>query len=160
MIDIKTITLYAQHPELATESLAELLACVESEDETVQSAASEALENCGPPNSKDWPYLCDQLHLTGTDLLFWSSTLLGRLGTDLGESEQADAIRSSLVSVVLRDTVDLSAREKAAWALGEIGGLPSSSRTQLESVAATALPRLKRLLEAAFSAIQEVPQPN
>jgi hypothetical protein len=151
MTDTKTLTNYAKDPELAVENLAELLACVESQEESVQLMASEALENCGPPNPKQIAFLCAQLKSTEKDKLYWSCTLLGRLGQSLLDSAHKPSVMENLLALLEDESLDLAARERAAWAMGEIGSVEAEAQLRLRQIAASAPPRLKRLIEAAMT---------
>jgi hypothetical protein len=152
MIDTKQLFQCIRQPELALQNLSELMTQLEGEDESVQNYTCEALENCGPPRQEDIGLLCDQLNSGNTMQVYWASTLLGRFGTGTLKSEKIDAIQRSLCKVISNDCVELSARERAAWAIGNLGGVEGASRELLQRMAHDAPPRLKRLLETASNA--------
>ena len=151
MIDSNQLVEYAKQPELALRKLKELLCLLESDDETEQVCATDLLENCGAPSRSDIPFLCQQLVSSSSSRVYWSSTLLGRLGPTGGEQSERSNIQSQLCNVIDNETIEPSARERAAWAIGELGSIKGSSRDVLEKHLATASPRLKRLLEAALA---------
>lgn len=144
MTDTKQLMEYAQHPELALQNLAELLALLDSEDESIQIQSNDALENCGVPRSSDVPFLCQQLKSGSSSCVYWACTLLGRLGN---ESTAAKTIQSDLCVVIQDESLGLSARERAAWAAGELGAVDVPFRKCIEPIISNAPPRLKRLLE-------------
>lgn len=148
MIEPKQLLEYAQHPELALQNLPELLALLESEDETLQNYATEALENCGPPRGEDLLDLQNRLQSKTASEVYWASTLLGRAKAELEKQGQTACVQQSLGSVILQETFDLSARERAAWAVRELGPAGPELQLQFQQIAKNAPPRLKRLLEA------------
>jgi hypothetical protein len=151
MTDTKQLIEYALHPELALQNLSDLMVQLESPDETAQNYSCEALENCGTPRLEDVPFLLEQLNSQRSTRVYWASTLLGRFGLPAKGFENRLAIQDALASVIADESLELSAREKAAWAIGELGMAESSNRERLQKIADKASPRLKRLLEAALS---------
>lgn len=151
MIDTKQLIEYAKQPELALQNLSELLEQLESGDETNQNYSSEALENCGPPRSQDIETLLSQLDSGGTQQIYWASTLLGRLEATARNSPHFLRIQDGLCRTARNSKVDLSARERAVWALGQFGSLDASITEVLRPLVSQSPPRLQRLLEAALS---------
>jgi len=147
MIEPKQLLEYAQHPELALQNLPELLALLESDDETLQNYASEALENCGPPRIEDLDGLQLRLQSATASEVYWASTLVGRSKTQLEKLGQVAAFQQALGSVINRESFDVSARERAAWAIHELGPADPDLKFQFEHLVQEAPPRLKRLLE-------------
>jgi hypothetical protein len=148
MIEPKQLLEYAQHPELALQNLPELFALLDSDDETLQNYATEALENCGPPRPQDHQNLQQRLRSEKASEVYWSSTLLGRAKEQLEKPGQVASVQLALGAVIQRDSLDVSARERAAWAIHELGPADSDLKTQLQKMIPQAAPRLKRLLEA------------
>ena len=151
MIDSKQLVEYAKHPELALQNLNQLLTLLDSTDETEQNCASDLLENGGVPSREDIPFLCKQLSSGQSSRVYWCSTLLGRLGPAEDDQSERRRIQTDLCGVLNDDSLELSARERAAWAIGELGGIDISCRAVLEKLVEKAPPRLKRLLEAALA---------
>ena len=85
MIDIKKLAEFELHPELALKELDQLLDLLESDDETELNSANDLLENCGVPSISVVPFLCDQLKSGRCSRVYWCSTLLGRLGSTVGD---------------------------------------------------------------------------
>jgi hypothetical protein len=148
MIDSDQLLEYAQHPELAVQNLLELLSFVESEDETLQSYASEALENCGPPKLEQIPSLQAILQSENSSQIYWACTLLGRLGTKITESSIRLAVHQSLANVAERSSLSLASRERSVWAISELGSVDPVVKARLNLLLSSASPRLKRLLES------------
>jgi HEAT repeat protein len=151
MTNTKQLIEYAQHPELALQNLAELLALLESNDETIQNYSSEALENCGPPRPEDVPFLCQQLKSRKSSYVYWASTLLGRIGSGKLSTTEVKDLQASLTTAIADASLELSARERAAWAICELGQEVSSNRDPLEKELQIAAPRLKRFIESALA---------
>jgi hypothetical protein len=150
MIDTKQLAAYAQHPELALQNLPELLALLDSSDENARNYATEALENCGKPTPDQIPWLVRELNSSQASRIYWSATLLGRLGDEIEATHRCD-IQTELAKTACNSSIDLAARERSAWALGELGRLPEGVKNELTELVGTATPRLKRLMEAALS---------
>ena len=151
MIDSKQLVEYAKHPELALQNLKQLLTLLDSDDETELNCASDLLENCGVPGQADVPFLCEQLKSGLSPRVYWCSTLLGRLGSTGVEQDIRQSIHSSLCHVISEQSLELSARERAAWAIRELGGIDDTCRDVLEKYVEKAPARLKRLLEMALA---------
>jgi hypothetical protein len=148
MIDSNQLLEYAQHPELAVQNLLELRSLVESQDETLQSYATEALENCGPPKSEQISSLQAILPSENSSQIYWACTLLGRLGPNLAESRIRLTLQQSLASVAARTSLSIASRERSVWAIAELGSVDPSLKTQLDLLLPSASPRLKRLIES------------
>ena len=151
MIDSNNLAEYAKRPELALQKLNQLMALLDSDDETERNTANELLENCGAPSQADIPILCEQLKSGRSSRVYWSSTLLGRLGATIGEQRERSRIDTELCHAISDESHDLSARERAAWAIGQLGGVDRDCRAVLEKYVEKAPARLKRLLETALA---------
>jgi len=150
MIDSKQLVEYTKQPELALKNLDQLLALLESDDETEQICASDLLENFGATSVSDVAFLCQQLKSGISSRVYWCSTLLGRLGQAVCEATERHQIHTELCTAISDESIELSARERAAWAVGELGGVDDNCRAVLEKQIGTAPARLKRLLETAL----------
>jgi len=150
MIDSKQLTEYSKHPELALQNLEQLLPLLDSNYETEQICVSDLLENCGKPAISQISFLCNQLKSGHAPRVYWASTLLGRLGSS---NEQLDRSRlhSVLCEALTNETLELSARERAAWAIGQTKPVAPDCREILENQVLKAPARLKRLLETALA---------
>ena len=151
MIDSNNLVEFAKHPDLALQNLNQLLAFLDSDDDTELNTANELLENCGAPILTDVPFLCDQLKSGLSSRVYWCSTLLGRLGTTVGEQPERSRIDTELCRAISDESLELSARERAAWAIGQFGGIDGDCRAVLEKNVEKAPARLKRLLETALA---------
>ncbi len=148
MIESNKLAEFAKHPELALQNINELLSLLDSNDEAELNTASDLLENCGAPSRADIPFLCDQLKSRRSSTVYWCSTLLGRLGATVGERSRID---SELCQAICDESLELSARERAAWAIGQLGKVEGDGRASLEKHVEKAPARLKRLLETALA---------
>ena len=148
MIDTKQLLEYAQNPELAIQNLHELFHLLETEDETSQNYATEALENCGPPNRENLADLQQRLQSNTSSEVYWASTLLGRARALLVEMGSVASVQNELFRVVAKKSFELSARERAAWAISELGEASGDIQSKISDLLCDASPRLRRLLEA------------
>lgn len=151
MIDSNILVKYAKHPELALQKLNQWMALLDSDDETELNTASELLENCGAPRLTDIPFLCEQLKSGRSSRVYWCSTLLGRLGATVGEQRERSRIDTELCHAISDESLELSARERAVWAIGQLGVVDRDCRAVLEKHVEKAPARLKRLLETALA---------
>lgn len=120
------------------------------DEEPVREWAVAALEDLGPPREDSVEKLRGLVVHTNELVAYWAVTLLGRLGSNAG------AVAPALVSV-LESSPDLAVRQRAAWALGQIGNRCPATAAALERAKNDADPRLARL---AAQAIQQLQQPG
>ncbi len=104
-----------------------------------------ALESLGPPAAGDLDSLSRLLQSADLDTAYWAATLLGRLGND--GAAAVDALTKALAN-----HAQTAVRERAAWALGEIGPAAGSARAALQA-ASSGSSRLARLASAALEQI-------
>jgi len=120
-------------------------ACGDGE-ESVREWAVAALEELGPPPGSA---VADLVKL-GADrdplVAYWAVTLLGRAG-------EAAASAVPALAACVESPADLSVRQRAAWALGEIGPAARAARATLEKAAGDTDPRLARLAKEALDAL-------
>jgi PBS lyase HEAT-like repeat len=150
MIDSKTLIEYTRHPELALQNLTQVFELLNGTDDADLENVCDLLENCGPPREADIPTLCQQLESANATQVYWASTLLGRLGSSGVSTDARAQIQHALSNVIDDADVELASRERAAWAIGELGDAGESCRAVLRKHVETAPPRLKRLLESAL----------
>lgn len=118
--------------------------------EEVLEACTAALEELGPPAPDQIAPLVKLAHDCSSDVAYWSVTLLGR-ARDVAAAAVPDLIQ------VLAGDADLPVRERAAWALGEIGPAANSAATALTTAAASSDVRLARLAKQALESIGGTP---
>jgi hypothetical protein len=110
--------------------------------------ASQALETGVRPTIDEVGQLTVILNQSLSDEVgYWAATLLGRLGIQA----------SSAVETLVRCAADskyLPARERAVWALAQIGRAAAPGTPTLRILAEEGPPRLKRLAIAALEAIR------
>jgi HEAT repeat protein len=127
-------------------ALALVRACADDAAE-VRETASGALESLGPPAPADVQALTELLADANADVAYWAATLLGRLGADAAGSVPA------LVKILAQCDAQ-SVRERAAWALGQIGPTAKDAVEALEEAAKHPSPRLARLAQEALDSIR------
>jgi HEAT repeat protein len=120
-------------------------ACADPTEE-VREWATAALEELGPPALSDLEALASLLDEEHSDVGYWAATLLGRLG------EEAAPAVSSLAEAVSEGRA-VSVRQRAAWALAEIGRRAHAALDALKQAAASDDPRLARLARRAIERI-------
>jgi HEAT repeat protein len=117
-------------------------------DEEVLEACTAALEELGPPAADQIEPLAALAHDCSSDVAYWSVTLIGRAG-----SSSACAVPELIK--VLESDADLPVRERAAWALCEIGPAAKSAAPALAAAAQSMEARLSRLAKKALESIGE-----
>lgn len=120
-----------------------LVQACQSEDEGTRELAAAALEDLGPPLAEDVAQLAALLKRPSLDIAYWSATLLGRL-----QAQAAPAV--SNLNDALATHPELAVRQRAAWALGEIGSAAGPAREALQHAAAGADRRLAALAATAL----------
>lgn len=125
-----------------------------SKDDEVRMWASEALESAVRPIASEQLMLIRLLETThDSEICYWAATMLGRLGTDAGASAQA-------LEACVRQSMYLPARERAAWALSQIGPAAKVAVNTLREASETAPPRLQRLAAEALRVIENPADSN
>lgn len=133
----------ANDPVQAIARLKDLIPAVASSDESTMQWATEALENCGPPEEAQLPWLASQLQDPSEDVAYWACTLIGRAGL------LANSLQCQLAETLKNRTG--ASRLKAASALGKIGKLNESSIVELRKAASeTNLPALASAAQRAL----------
>jgi len=128
-----------------TASIVQLAGSAEDE---IRMWASEALESAVQPDASEQLMLIQMLESThDSEICYWSATMLGRLGKDAGASAAA-------LEACVRESMYLPARERAAWALSQIGPAAKVAVATLQEASQTAPPRLQRLATEALKAIE------
>ena len=117
-----------------------------NDNETTHEWAVSALEDLGPPPVEVLPALCELL-TADEDAGYWAATLLGRLEEDAASAVPAlvEALKSAPMAV----------RQRAAWALGNIGPDANVALSALEAAASDGDPRLSRLATSAIEDIRD-----
>jgi len=117
-------------------------------NEEVLEACTAALEDLGPPAVEQIKPLIELADDCSSDVAYWAITLLGRAG------KGAAAAVPKLMQVLESDA-DLPVRERAAWALGEIGPAAKAAAPALTVAADGSDARLARLAKQALESIGE-----
>ena len=121
-------------------------ACAD-EDEEIREFVAAALEQLGPPDPGDGARLARLLGHEHPDVGYWAATLLGRLQAEAAPwvEELRGALETSPHEIV---------RERAAWALGKIGGRAASASEALERAADDGNERMTHVAEKALRRIR------
>ena len=118
-----------------------------SSNDEVRMWAAEALESSVTPQGEEVAALVDLLTAASDgEHVYWAATMLGRLGATAASAVDA-------LDQCLRDSLYLPARERAAWALRQIGAPAASAVPTLQRVAISGPPRLQRLATQACDLI-------
>jgi len=136
----------AQLGEDAQPAALALLRACQDDDETVREHVVAALEGLGPPALADLPGLLALLAEKHADGVYWTATLIGRLASDAAPATPA------LVQL-LGESHPPAVRQRAAWALGQIGAGAAAARAPLAKLTTSADARLARLAQEALTQI-------
>jgi len=120
-------------------------ACGDSE--SVSQFAVAALEEAGSPPVDSCGVLSELLKSPEAIVAYWAATLLGRLAGTAKDCQNA-------LAKVLSGSSELSVRERAAWALGQIGADSEEAIAALHEAAESKHVRLQRLADAAMKQLQ------
>jgi len=131
-----------------------LVEAVKDEDRRVVQWANAALEGMGPPTADHAGTLARLLDDPSPDIAYWAATLLGRLG---GRAAEDPAVVSALARCLMGHPA-VSARERAAWALGQIGPAAQAALPALSQAQTAGGPRLTRLAQKAVDLIKHSKQ--
>ena len=111
--------------------------CADSDSDAFEWVVA-ALEQLGPPAKNDLAKLATLAGNEAQDVAYWAITLLGRAKREAQSA--VDALAHTL------DThAESSVRQRAAWALGEIGVATEPARSALKNAAAASDRRLATL---------------
>ena len=130
----------------AREAAVPLARTCADEVEEVREWAVAALEELGPPRPVDCDPLSDLLTHPSPDVGYWAATLLGRL------KDEASGAAPTLADA-LGAPLDLSVRQRAAWALGQIGPPAAAALGALKQAERAADPRQARQARQAIERI-------
>ena len=136
----------ARMAEAAAPAAVALVQACGDADEQVREQAVAALEDLGSPPPEAVARLTELVAHRDPLVAYWAVTLLGRAGQDAVTAVPA-------LAECVASMVDLSVRQRAAWALGKIGPAAASARDVLEQAAGQDDPRLARLAAEALEAI-------
>jgi HEAT repeat protein len=134
-------------PDAQPAAIALVLACGD-EAEEVRQWATSALEELGPPVASDVSQLISLIEAKSPDVGYWAATFLGRL-----KAEAAPAVDA--LARTVGGQGNIAVRQRAAWALGEIGSAAAAATPVLQKAAGDPDPRLARLAAEALKKIAE-----
>lgn len=124
-----------------------VLRLITDPDESTRHWAGTALGQVVWPAPHELDELIALLRQTcDGEVEYWTATMLGRLGV-------AAARAAGPLAGVLLDSACLAARERAAWALAEIGPAARSSLNALRQIGEDDPPRLQRLAQMAMESM-------
>jgi hypothetical protein len=132
--------------EEAAPAAAALAVAAGEEDDEVREAAVGALEGLGAPPMALLGELTKILHDPQADRAYWAATLLGRLG-----AAAAPAVPDLIQ--VLGPAAPLAVRQRAAWALGQLGPAVAAASQALRLAAQDPDARLAELAGDALAVI-------
>ena len=132
--------------EAAATAATQLVRACGDADERVREWAVAALEDLGPPPSDAIAPLAKLVAAPDPLVAYWATTLLGRSGQDAATAVAA-------LVACLDSQAEISVRQRAAWALGQIGPAAKSACGSLQQAAGQGDERLARLANEALEAI-------
>jgi len=121
-------------------------ACAEQSEEVSEWVVA-ALEEIGPPRASDVADLARLVGDPNADVAYWAVTLLGR-----SQSDAAPAVGA--LAAAVSDAPEMSVRQRAAWALGQIGPPAAGAIDALRRAESHEDARLARLARQALERIQ------
>jgi len=133
-------------PDARPAAVALVQACGDEHDE-VRELAGAALEGIGAPGESDVPTLAEMVAHEHDEVAYWAITLLGRCG----------AAAAAAIEPLARELVGqaiVARKQRAAWALGEIGPAAAVAVPRLQSASKSDNPRLARLATRAIETIR------
>jgi HEAT repeat protein len=122
-------------------------ACAD-ENEEVSEWATAALEELGEPPAEFARSLGELLTDPCLDVAYWAATLLGRL-------KHRASVAVDQIENALTEHVESAVRQRAAWALGQMGTVAESVLPLLQSASQSDDVRLARLAREAIAEIQK-----
>ena len=120
-----------------------------ADEESVSSWAVAALEQLGPPPVQAIPQLGPLVASSHELVAYWAVTLLGRLKSDGSRGRAGPGCCPAL-----ENSPHLAVRQRAAWALGQIGDRSAPTIAALEQAQNAADPRLARLAAQAIEQLR------
>ncbi len=123
-----------------------LVEALASADDETREWVVAALEGLGAPRVEDLGNLAGLLRSPGLDSAYWAATLMGRL-----ETGGAAAVPGLIEALLTHG--ELAVRQRAAWALGQIGPAAVAAREALQSAAESGDARLATLVREAIGRI-------
>jgi hypothetical protein len=132
-------------PEASFAAVELVSAC--ADEEAIRDFAVAALEELGPPPPDSLASLKSLAANQNELVAYWAITLLGRAGAAAKSGQEA-------LVAVLRDSTQLSLRERSAWALGQIGADSQESIQALQQAASSSESRLSRVAKASLEQMQ------
>ncbi len=134
----------AKHPDLAKTATIPLCRLASDPDEEVAQWASAALEEMGAPSSEELDALVG-LFPSDEATAYWAVTLVGRL-------KPADtAVMKRLVELIEASKTPTEVRNRAIWAVTQMGGKGPAVQKALEHAAQSQNPRTARLASKALT---------
>jgi HEAT repeat protein len=137
----------AQLGEAAQAAAPVLVQACAVDDEELHEWVVSALEQLGPPAEEDLPALIKLLDAAELSA-YWAVTLLGRL------RERAAPAVPQLTECV-EQSPHLPVRQRAIWALGQIGSAARAAALVLQQAAASPDARTARLAREAIEGLQQ-----
>ena len=128
-------------PDAAFASVELVKAC--ADEDAVKEWSVAALEELGPPPVESLEELATLASAKDSLVAYWAITLLGR------SAEAAQSSQEQLANV-LQASTEMSVRQRAAWALGEMRATSDGAITALEEAAKSSDPRLSRIAAASL----------
>ena len=133
----------AKDPRIALAAIVPLCRCCSDADEQVSQWSQAALEELGPPEVDELDSLLE-LSTSAELTAYWAVTLIGRL------EEKAAPAAADLAKLIEKDDTPVEVRNRAIWAIGQIGVGDAAVKATLEKAAQSDNPRTARLAAKAL----------
>ncbi|MBA2114753.1 HEAT repeat domain-containing protein [Bremerella alba] len=137
----------AKDPSIAMAAIVPLCRCCSDSDEEVSQWSQAALEELGPPEADELDSLLE-LTTSAASTAYWAVTLIGRL-----QAKASPAV-ASLGKLIEKEDTPVEVRDRAIWAIGQIGVADEAIKTTLQKAAQSENARTARLASKALSKLQ------
>jgi len=133
----------AKAPSMAQAAIVPLCRCCSDEDEQVGQWSQAALEELGPPDADELDSLLE-LTTSKESTAYWAVTLIGRL------QAKATTAAAPLGKLIEKEGTPVEVRNRAIWAIGQIGAADNAIKATLQKASQSENPRTARLASKAL----------
>jgi len=134
----------ARDPNVAMAAIIPLCRCCSDSDDQVAQWSQAALEELGPPATDELDALL-QLTTAAESTAYWAVTLIGRL------EDKASPAAGPLAKLIEKDDTPVEVRNRAIWAIGQIGKADETVKAVLQNASQSENARTARLATKALA---------
>ncbi|MEW4563613.1 hypothetical protein AB1K70_13860 [Bremerella sp. JC770] len=134
----------ARDPDVAMAAIIPLCRCCSDSDDQVAQWSQAALEELGPPAADELNSLLE-LTTSAESTAYWAVTLIGRL------EDKASPAAVPLARLIEQDDTPVEVRNRAIWAIGQMGAADDSVKAVLQNASQSENARTARLASKALA---------